>query len=178
MHEGSPTPETLPAELSNDGGLPHEQGSTTPETLLAEPASNDGELLHEGSPTTETLPAEPASNDGEHNYHPNLATHAERNTTNSVQAPRTLSKLSDSQKASQLLRRMVNQEAHQRLIEDFDSLLQRHAQELEELAEKHDVKGEYLEKLKGTSKHYKGKREVNIENAKIHMKSVEMNAGI
>ena len=192
MHEqGSLTPATLPAEpVSNDGKLPHEQGSPTPETLLAEPVSNDGELPAEpasndgelpqeqGSPTTENLPAEPASNNGEHNYHPNLATHADRYTTNSVQAPRTLSKLSDAQKASQLLRRMVNQEAHQRLIEDFDSLLQRHAQELEELAEKHDVKGEYLEKLKGTSKHYKGKREVNIENAKIHMKSVEMNAGI
>jgi hypothetical protein len=178
--QGSPTTETLPAEpASNNGELPHEQGSPTTETLPAEPASNNGELPHEqGSPTTETLPAEPASNDGEHSYHPNIATHAERNTTNSVQASRTLSKLSDAQKASQLLRRMVNQEAHQRLIEDFDSLLQRHAQELEELAEKHDVKGEYLEKLKGTSKHYKGKREVNIENAKIHMKSVEMNAGI
>ena len=49
------------------------------------------------------------------------------------------------------------------------------SQEQEELAGKHNVKSDYLEKLKGTSKHYK---EVNIENMKIHMKSIEVNTGI
>jgi hypothetical protein len=85
--------------------------------------------------------------------------------------------LSDAQKASQQLRRKVDQEEHKRLIEDFDALLQRHSQEQEELAEKYNIKPEYLEKLKDTSKHYKAKREVNIENAKIHVKSIEVNAG-
>ena len=111
-------------------------------------------------------------------YHPNLATHAERSGNPIIQPSRKLSKLSDAQKASQHLRRKVNQEEHQRLIEDFDILLLRHSQEQEELAEKYSIKPEYLEKLKGTSKHYQAKREVNIENAKIHMKSIEMNAGI
>jgi hypothetical protein len=128
----------------------------------------------QASPASEELPA---SDECEaENYHPNVATHAER--TNSISQPsRKLSKLSDAQKASQLLRRKVVQEDHKRLIEDFDILLQRHSQEQEELAKKHNIKPDYLEKLKGTSKHYKAKREVNIENAKIHMKSIEVNAG-
>jgi hypothetical protein len=114
---------------------------------------------------------------GADSYQPSLATHAER--TNSITQPsRKLKKLSDAQKASQHLRRKVNQEEHMRLIEDFDSLLQRHSQEQDNLAEKYNLKPEYLEKLKGTSKHYKAKREVNIENAKIHMKSIEVNAGM
>jgi len=32
----------------------------------------------------------------------------------------------------------------------------------EQLAEKHSIKTDYLEKLNGTSKHFKGKRQVNI----------------
>ena len=129
----------------------------------------------QASPTLEDFPA---SGNGEDDYHPNLATHAERIANSDVQPSRKLSKLSDAQKASQLLRRKVNQDDHKWLIEDFDILLQRHAQEQDELAEKHNVKRDYLEKLKGTSKHYRAKREINIENAKIHMKSIEVNAGI
>jgi hypothetical protein len=110
-------------------------------------------------------------------YHPNLATHAERTSSSVTQPSRKLSKLSDAQKASLNFRRKVNQEDHQRLIKDFDTLLQRHSQEQEDLAEKYNIKPEYLEKLKGTSKHYKAKREVNLENAKIHMKSIEVNTG-
>lgn len=67
---------------------------------------------------------------------------------------------------------------HQQLIEEFDVLLQQHLQELEELATKFSVKPEYLDKLKGTSKHFKVKRSVNMENVKIHKKSIEMNEGI
>ncbi|KAF8816259.1 hypothetical protein BYT27DRAFT_7067379, partial [Phlegmacium glaucopus] len=104
-------------------------------------------------------------------------THAERNPGSFIQPSRKLSKLSDAQKASQQLRRKVEQEEHKWLIEDFDALLQRHSQEQEELAKKYNLKPEYLEKLKGTSKHYKAKRDVNLENTKIHMKSIEVNAG-
>lgn len=109
-------------------------------------------------------------------YQPSLATHAER-TDSFIQPSRKLSKLSDAQKASQLLHQKVAQEERKQLIEDFDTLLQRHSKEQEELAEKHNVKPEYLNKLKGASKHYKAKRDVNIENAKIHMKSIEVNSG-
>lgn len=121
--------------------------------------------------------SEPPADGDADNYHPNLATHAERSANSLIQPSRKLSKLSDAQKASQLLRRTANQDEHKRLIEDLDVLLLRHSQEQEELAEKYCLKPEYLKKLKGTSKHYKAKRVVNIENAKIHMKSVEVNAG-
>jgi hypothetical protein len=114
----------------------------------------------------------------EETYHPSFATHAMRNPDQFVQLVRKITKLSDAQKASRLLRRKVEQEEHQQLIEEFDALLQRHLQEQEELATKFSVKPEYLEKLKGTSKHFKVKRSVNIENAKIHKKSVEVNGGI
>src|ERR1700678_318972 len=118
----------------------------------------------------------PADGDTD-NYHPNLATHAECFANSLIRPSRKLSKLSDAQKASQLLHCMVNQDEHKRPIEDFDVLLLRHSQEQEELTEKYCLKPEYLKKLKGTSKHYKAKRVVNIENVKIHMKSVEVNAG-
>lgn len=128
-----------------------------------------------------SIPPDELPVSGEHepnNYHPDAPTHADRTTNGFVQSSRKLSKLSDAQKASLNLRRKTNQEDHKLLIEDFDTLLHRHSEELEELAEKHSVKPEYLEKLKGTSKHYKAKREVNMENAKIHMKAIEVNAGI
>lgn len=125
--------------------------------------------------TVAPLPDHPVPD--EETYHPSLATHAERNPDLFVQQVRKNTKLSDAQKASRLLRRKVEQEEHQQLIEEFDALLQRHSQEQEELATKFSVKQEYLEKLKGTSKHYKVKRSVNIENAKIHKKSIEINEG-
>ena len=67
---------------------------------------------------------------------------------------------------------------HQRLVEEFDALLKRHSEEQKELADKFCVKPEYLDKLRGSSTHYKPKRAANIENAKIHMKSIEINKGI
>lgn len=111
-------------------------------------------------------------------YKPSMATHADRNPSSFVQPARKLAKLSDAQKASQKLRRKIEQDEHQRLIEEFDILLDRHVLEQEELAKRHNVKPEYLKKLKDTSKHFKVKRGVNLENAKIHKKSIEMNAGM
>ena len=133
-------------------------------------------LNFSSTPVTVTPLPDPPVPD-EETYHPSLATHAERNPDLFVQQVRKNTKLSDAQKASRLLRRKVEQEEHQQLIEEFDALLQRHSQEQEELATKFSVKQEYLEKLKGTSKHYKVKRSVNIENAKIHKKSIEINEG-
>ena len=110
-------------------------------------------------------------------YHLTLATHAEHNPAFIVQPVRKIKKLSDAQKASNLLRQKVEQEKHKQLIEAFEALLQRHAQEQEELAKKFCIKPEYLDKLKGTSKHFKVKRSMNIENAKIHKKAIEINGG-
>lgn len=153
-----------------------------PDPLVATPVESNPSTLDSQSTslnstsTPVTLLPDPFVLDVD--YHPSLATHAERNSDLFVQPIRKNAKVSDAQKASRLLRRKVEQEEHQQLIEAFDALLQRHSQEQEELATKFSVKPEYLEKLKGTSKHFKVKRSVNIENAKIHKKSVEINEGI
>ena len=47
---------------------------------------------------------------------------------------------------------------------------------LSAFAEKHEKKVEHLQKLISTSSHYKKKRAVNLENAKLHAKSLEVNA--
>jgi hypothetical protein len=125
---------------------------------LAQPAdlpNLTAQTLTQPLSTSQTLsvPVEHRDEENTDSYQPNLATHAERTAGSEsyVQPSRKLSKLSDAQKASQQLRRKVDQEEHKRLIEDFDTLLQRHSQEQEELAEKFNIKPEYLEKLKGTS---------------------------
>lgn len=110
-------------------------------------------------------------------YQLDSATHAERDSATFVQPVKILSKLSETQKASQKLRRQIAQEAHEKLIAEFGTLIERHSNEQAELAKRHNVKPEYLDKLKGTSKHYNVKRDVNLENAKLHKKSVEVNAG-
>ena len=134
------------------------------------------------SPTPEpadTPPVQPTDTGSETNpYQLNPATHANRNPTAFVQPVKKLPKLSKTQKASQKLRRQIAQDAHQNLIAEFDILIERHSNEQAELAKRHDVKPEYLDKLKGTSKHYNAKREVNLENAKLHRKSLEVNAGM
>lgn len=118
--------------------------------------------------------AEPATGS---TYQLDPATHADRNSTTFIQPVKKLSKLSQTQKASQKLRRQIAQEAHEKLIDEFNVLIERHSNEQAELAKRHDVKPEYLDKLRGTSKHFNAKREVNLENAKLHKKSLEVNAG-
>jgi len=147
--------------------VPIESSSTLPQSTIPSPTLNSGPVSQ--------LPVH--VEDDTETYHPCLATHAERNPDSFVQPVRKITKLSDAQKASLQLRRKAEQEEHQRLIEAFDTLLQRHSQEQEELAKEFCIKPEYLDKLKGTSKHYKTKRSVNIENAKIHKKSIEVNQG-
>ena len=69
-------------------------------------------------------------------------------------------------------------EAEQKALNtELTSLLAKHRLELTELADRHAKKITYIDKLIGTSKHYKVKRAVNIENAKLHTKATEINAG-
>ena len=104
------------------------------------------------------------------------ASHAERNPGGITQTSRTLKKLTDAQKATRKIRQETERCAQELLSNDLDELLTRHREELMELAERHGKKVEAIDKLM-TSGHYKHKRSVNIENAKIHMKSQEVNAG-
>ena len=54
--------------------------------------------------------------------------------------------------------------------EQFDIFLEKQFNKLSTFAEQHDKKVEYLQKLISMSSHYKRKRAVNLENAKLHAK--------
>ena len=170
---------TMPADFSASPTIISlELPTTMPADVAASPTTMSLELPTIPNPTLNDTPDTPLPGPVDSGtYHPSLATHAARNSNFFVQPIRKITKLSDAQKASRLLRQKVEQEEHHQLIEEFDALLLRHSQEQEELALKFSVKTEYLDKLKGTSKHFKVKRSVNIENAKIHKKSIEMNEG-
>ena len=113
-----------------------------------------------------------------HTYQLGPATHADCISTTFVQLVKKLLKLSETQKASQKLQQQIVHKAHEKLIEEFNVLIEWHSNKQAELAKWQDVKLEYLDKLKGTSKHFNAKREVNLENAKLHKKSLEVNAGM
>jgi len=112
-------------------------------------------------------------------FHLPPATHSERHPDIFVQASKsnTKSKLSEAQKAMLKLQHEADDTEHRALNEDIRDLLARQHTELEELAACYGKKIKYLEKLIGTSRHYKPKRAVNLQNAKIHAKAIELNAG-
>jgi hypothetical protein len=108
-------------------------------------------------------------------------THALRNPHLPIQLPRVLTKatgtLTDGQKASDAVRVAAEKEKRSALVEALDKLLEQHELEIKELARKHCVSPEYVAKIKKDSKHFKGKREVGLYNAKVHAKAVEVNGG-
>jgi len=63
------------------------------------------------------------------------------------------------------------------LSRELDVLLSKQRMELEDLAKRHGKKVEAIDKLVSSSSHYKNKRMVSIENAKLHAKALEVNAG-
>ena len=56
-------------------------------------------------------------------------------------------------------------------------LLSKQQIKLEDLAKRHRKKVEAINKLVCSSSHYKNKRMVSIENAKLHAKALEVNTG-
>jgi hypothetical protein len=61
---------------------------------------------------------------------------------------------------------------------ELTTLLAKQRAELLDLAGRYSKKIEYIDKLINSSMHYKHKRYVNIENAKLHAKATEVNAGM
>jgi hypothetical protein len=106
-----------------------------------------------------------------------LPTHANRNALTFVQPSRQLAQTSNAQKASLKIRQEANEADHKELNTELTALLVKHRLELTDLAGRHGKKFDYIDKLVGTSKHYKAKRGVSIENAKLHAKAMEVNAG-
>jgi hypothetical protein len=109
------------------------------------------------------------------------STHAGRNrdSTQNQQETRVLTQnsLSLAQKATRALRVASTRANAEELAADLENILTRHKAELEAFAKDHDVKSEYIKKLTSQSSHYKTKRAVTIQNAKLHIKSLEVNAG-
>ena len=59
----------------------------------------------------------------------------------------------------------------------LETLLTRHREELEIFSKEHNTKLDHIQKLTSQSSHYKQKRAVTIQNAKVHAKSLEVNEG-
>lgn len=174
-------PDSSPSSTSVAASIPSEAPSEAPppETLQV-PDSSPSSM---SAPPPTTVPAVSDSREATTNLLNDksllsfdAASHAERNPDGITQTSRTLAKLTDAQKATRKIRQETERHAQELLSKDLDGLLTRHREELEELAERHGKKVEAIDKLM-TSGHYKHKRSVNIENAKIHMKSQEVNAG-
>jgi hypothetical protein len=107
-------------------------------------------------------------------------THAERHPEMPHQEVRVLTKkvLTETQKATRALRLISDQEKNALLTTDLETLLGTQHEELIALAKKHATKVEYLEKLVKQSPHFKKKRGVNLQNALLHHKAVEVNSGM
>ena len=109
---------------------------------------------------------------------PSIATHAERNSSMTTQKARVHQKQSDAQKATADLRRLAEHEKQDLLATDLGEYMEIQRNGLEELAAKHATNIEHLDKLLNHTPHYRRKvRAINLENAKIHAKGEEVNAG-
>jgi len=108
------------------------------------------------------------------------STHAGRNLSQPQQKTRVLThrSLSLAQKATRSLRQISDHAKAKELASALDILLSRHRTELEDFAKVHNTKLEYIQKLTSQSSHYKPKRAVTIQNAKLHAKSLEVNGGM
>ena len=109
----------------------------------------------------------------------NPTTHAGRNPSKPQQTSRVLSRpsLSNGQKVTRALRLAAVHKTAEDLATDLDTILTRHRAELDDFAKEHNTNQEYIQKLTSQSSHYKQKRAVTIQNAKLHAKSLEVNAG-
>jgi hypothetical protein len=107
------------------------------------------------------------------------STHTGRNPSQHQQEARVLTRhsLSLAQKATRTLRLAATHATAEELSIALDIILARHSIELENFAKEHNTKVESIQKLISQSSHYKTKRAVTIQNAKLHLKSMEVNAG-
>jgi hypothetical protein len=109
---------------------------------------------------------------------PSIATHAERNPQMTIQKARFHPTQSDPQKSTANLRRLADLEKHDLLATELGEFMERQRIEMEDLASRHATTVEHLNKLLNYTPHYLRKvRGINIENAKIHAKGEEVNAG-
>jgi len=105
-------------------------------------------------------------------------TWAERNPHKTVQAVRIRAKPTNAQKASQKIAVQRNKEARDLLSGDIISLVATRKQQIHNLATKHNVMAQHIEKLVDNTSHYKKTRAPNLANAIAHLKGKELNEGM
>ena len=103
---------------------------------------------------------------------------AERNPHKAVQPARVRARPTDAQKKSQKIAAIRNKEARVMLSADILDLVATRREQIDELATKHSVTTQHIEKLVDNSTHYKKTRAPNLANALVHMKANELNEGI
>lgn len=105
------------------------------------------------------------------------ATHADWNTSIFVQESRKLPKTPNAQKSTMKICHDADEAEHKALNTELTTLLAKQRAELFNLSARYNKKIKYIDKLVNTSAHYKHKRNMNIENAKLHAEATEVNAG-
>jgi hypothetical protein len=104
-------------------------------------------------------------------------TWAERNPLKPMQPVRTRAKPTNAQKNSRKISAARNKEARVLIAADIAVLVTTRNTQIEELATKHSVTVQHIEKLVNNSSHYKKPRAPNLTNALVHMKAAELNEG-
>jgi hypothetical protein len=106
------------------------------------------------------------------------STWSERNPHKPMQPVRSRAKRTDAQKNSLKIAAARNKKARTALTVDILALTATCKTQIEELAAKHSVSVQHIEKLTNSSTHYKKLRAPNLANALAHMKASEVNEGM
>lgn len=177
------TPPSLP--FSNASTV---DTSTTGDVSSADTLSFPGASTHAPSSATSTAAASvstPLSNNPDTSLHiPALgmgpSTWATRNPLKDVQSSRArpYQKLSDAEKISREKKATASRKKMLALSTDIRAFKEDQVLRIEQLAKKHDKKSDYIEGLVLNETVYKDNRSVNLWNAKIHAKTVEVNSGM
>lgn len=105
-----------------------------------------------------------------------LSSHAGRNPSMPVIPPTHSYKKAKVDKLTKATKQKARAEEHKALTEAIADFMMRRDNKIEELAVSHHRTKKYIEDLVNSETHYKKTRELSIHNAKIHWKSMELNA--
>lgn len=105
------------------------------------------------------------------------SSHAERQP-DMVQPSRQRERVSKQQAAIRAIQNQVARQKREQMISDLDKAMSDHSKVLEDLARKHAVTIDYVQKLVNNAPTFKKKRAPNVHNAMLHMKAMEMNEGM
>lgn len=104
------------------------------------------------------------------------SSHAERNP-GLIQSSRKREKIGKAQRAARAIQNQISKNRHKQMISDLDKIMSDHSKALEDLARKHSVKVDYLQKLITNAPTFKKKRAPTLHNAMVHAKAMEINDG-